>query len=61
MKEEFRKCQGSGNDQRVTGHRLGRARAQITQKHRDVTREHRCKMTDRIWELKIITINKTGR
>ena len=36
----------------------GRARAQITQKHRDVTGEL---ITDRIWELKITTINRIGQ
>ena len=41
-KEAIEKYQESGTNQRVTRHRLGRARAQIRQKHRDMTGEHEC-------------------
>ena len=42
VKEAVGKYQESGNNRRVTRHRLGRARAQITQIHRDMTGEHEC-------------------
>ena len=41
-KEAIGKYQESGNNRRVTRHRLGRARAQIRQKHGDMTGEHEC-------------------
>ena len=57
-KEEIGKYQESGNNQR---HRLGRAQAKIRQKHGDMTGEHECMITGRMWEWKILIMNKTGR
>ena len=47
-KEATGKYQESGNNRRVTRHRLRCARAQIRQKHRDVTGEHECMRTGRM-------------
>ena len=49
-KEAIGKYQESINNRRVTRHRLGRARAQIRQKHRDMTGEHECMRTGRMCE-----------
>ena len=47
-KEVIGKDQESGNNRRVTRHRLARARAQIQQKQRDMTGEHECMRTSRM-------------
>ena len=60
-KEAMGKYQESRNNQRVTRHRLGRAQAQIRQKHGDMTGEHKCMVTGRMGQLIILIVNKTGR
>ncbi len=48
VKEVIGKYQESGKKRRVTRHRLGHARAQIRQKHGNMTGEDECMITGRM-------------
>ena len=48
MKEAIGKSQESGNDRLVRDADSRHAHAKITQKHKDVTGEHECMITDNL-------------